>query len=669
VALEMDGVPLSRGRIMSATLFDVANVQVLQGPQALFFGKNSPAGVISIRSQDPTNRFEGYLTAGYEFEAHERYAEGAVSGPITDNLKARFAFRADKMRGWIKNVAPPLQDLVNPSVSLPGAAHGRWLPATRDIAGRLTLLWTPTQDFDAKFKLTYNLQKKNSGLANNEPFCINGQTVPVQNGTLPSPGSDCAKNRVTSNGAVAPVYAVGLPYSNNGVPYFRSDFTLASLTLNKRFDGVSLTSTTGYYGQTLKQLATTFGPYALLWSTQKEGYRLITQELRANTDLQGPVNAMAGLYFEHSSRPFLGSPELFNSYNPAAGNYATAIMDSHTKDSYLSAFAQLRWNILPNLELAGGARWIHDKKHETVEDLTANPAFPNLLPVGTVLHASYKDTNVSPEVTLTWHPQRDQTLYVAFKTGYKAGGLSNPFLPPRDQTAQGLVFKPEKAKGFEGGYKATMLDRRLRFDVEAYRYNYRDLQVVAFLPPSKYILQNAASSRIQGVQGSAEWLATDALTLRGNFGYNSAKYRSFTTAQCYQGQNPATGCVGGVQDLSGKPLFNAPKFSMMVGGDYRLPPISGFATTVSASATHSSSYNAATDFSPGGHQKGFWLIDAAIRTGPENGRFEIALIGRNLTNAYYFGNVVGWSGSGSNNQYVGFFNRPREVALQATARF
>src|SRR5437867_2367541 len=73
VALEVDGVPLSRGRIISAAVFDLGSVQVLQGPQALFFGKNSPGGVISLRSADPTGKFEGYATAGYEFKSDERF--------------------------------------------------------------------------------------------------------------------------------------------------------------------------------------------------------------------------------------------------------------------------------------------------------------------------------------------------------------------------------------------------------------------------------------------------------------------------------------------------------------------------------------------------------------------------------------------------------------------
>ena len=67
VAVDIDGIQLSRGRIITESYFDLKQVEVLEGPQALFFGKNSPAGVISIHSADPTSNFEGYIRGGYEF--------------------------------------------------------------------------------------------------------------------------------------------------------------------------------------------------------------------------------------------------------------------------------------------------------------------------------------------------------------------------------------------------------------------------------------------------------------------------------------------------------------------------------------------------------------------------------------------------------------------------
>ncbi|WP_161829877.1 TonB-dependent receptor [Steroidobacter agaridevorans] len=671
VAIEVDGVPISRGQVISASVFDLQQVQVLQGPQALFFGKNSPAGVISLRSADATDTFEAYVTPGYEFESEQRFVEGAVSGPLSDTFKARLAFRGSEMDGWVKNTATPVTDIVNPTVTDPGATMGRTGPDDEIYAARLTLQWQPSDDFDANFKLMMNSQERNAGNASSEPFCINGQTTPVILGTRPIPGADCRKDRTKSHGAVAPVYAANVPYSNGGVPYLDSRFTLASLNLNKTYDSLSLTSTTGYYDQTVQQMSVSdWSPYATIWAASKETYELITQEVRASSDFDGPLNFMVGVYYETFDRPYLNSSDLFHVFNPAAQNYATVIMDSKSSGDYFSGFAQLRWDITDALELAAGARYSHDERDIRIVNLETGPAQPTLYARGQALTSSYKDDNVSPEVTLTWKPVDDQTLYVAYKTGYKAGGISNPFLVFRNATADNLQFEPEEAKGVEAGYKATLLDRTLRLDLVAYRYDYEDLQVVSYNAETiNFTINNAAQAEIKGVQGSFEWSALDELTLRGNVGYNRAEYDSFPNAQCYPGQTAALGCVGGVQSLAGKALLRAPELTYSLGFDYQPRLVSGWDTTISALASHSDAYQAATDYAPGGFQESYWLVNAALRVGPDSGAYEVALIGRNLTDSYYMLNVNGWSGASNPNQFVGFFNRPRELVLQATVRF
>jgi iron complex outermembrane receptor protein len=59
VSMVFDGVQTSRGILAQLGMFDVANVEVLKGPQALFFGKNSPAGVIAVNSNGPTDTWQG----------------------------------------------------------------------------------------------------------------------------------------------------------------------------------------------------------------------------------------------------------------------------------------------------------------------------------------------------------------------------------------------------------------------------------------------------------------------------------------------------------------------------------------------------------------------------------------------------------------------------------
>jgi iron complex outermembrane receptor protein len=678
VAIEVDNIPISRGQILSASTFDLAQVQVLEGPQALFFGKNSPAGVIALQSANPTDKYEGYITPGYEFNAAERFIEAALSGPLTDTLKARVAFRGSTMNGWIQNVAQPVTDFINPSVTDPGATNGGSLPMERRYAGRLTLIWTPSDSFDASFKLTLNHQHDNAGNATSEPFCTAPTTVPTLLAGLPLPGADCQKNEVVAISADAPTYAANMAYGHNGVPSFDSRFMLAALNLNKRFDWVTLTSTSGYYDQTVTQASVSdWSPYATIFFAGRERYALLTQELRANTTLDFPVNFMGGVYYEHFDRPFSNSPDLFHTFNPLANNYSTTDMVSYSHGSYISGFAQARWNILPQLELSGGARYSHDEKRSSIYNIDDNPGYPGLYPDGQVLRSDFSDNNVSPEATLSWHPQQDQTLYVAYKTGYKDGGISNGFLVPANATPENVQFRPEKSKGEEIGFKAALFDRRLRLDLTAYRYNYDDLQVVSYNAQTiSFSIGNAASARIQGIEGSFDWLAYRGLTFRGNMGFNHARYESYSNAQCFNGQTAATGClsstVGGAattqQNLTGKALLRAPDLTYGLGGEYQFHLAADWGMTLSVNGSHSGSYQTATDYSPGGLQDAYWLLDAAVHLSYKD-RYEIAFLGRDLTNTYYTLNTNGWSGSFNPNQYAGFFNRPREVVLQATARF
>src|SRR5690606_33358927 len=66
VSLNIDGVQVGRGRFIKLGLLDLERVEVLKGPQALFFGKNSPAGVVSLTSVTPGTEIEGYIRGGYE---------------------------------------------------------------------------------------------------------------------------------------------------------------------------------------------------------------------------------------------------------------------------------------------------------------------------------------------------------------------------------------------------------------------------------------------------------------------------------------------------------------------------------------------------------------------------------------------------------------------------
>jgi outer membrane receptor protein involved in Fe transport len=579
------------------------------------------------------------------------------------------------MDGWIQNVATPTADPIHPGVMLPGDTFGATQPAGHDYAGRLTLIWTPTSTFDAKLKITPGQSTANTGSGYSEGFCV-GANNPMFLSAIPETQSDCEKNMVKAESADAAKYAVNYPYGNNGVPYLVSNYLMGALTMNQRLSNVTLTSITGYYYQDYSEAnPADYSEITEIFDSQHEVYNLVTQELRASSDFSGPVNFLAGLYFEHSKRTYFNAPDIFHvGFNETAQNYSTVEENANSYADSYSGFGELKWKIIPTLELAGGARYTRDVKDMTAVNLAVGTSSYSFFPQGVPIASHYASSNVSPEVTLTWHPQSDQTLYGAYKTGYKPGGISNGSLLLSDATPSNIQFGSEKAFGFEVGYKAETFEHRLRFDVTGYRYNYNGLQVVSFQPQTiSFTVGNAAAAVTEGVEGSFQWLATNALTFNGNLGYNRARYQTFTTSQCYAGEPVGTSPIAGVcdnkvQNLSGRPLVSAPDLRFLLGADYKAQLPGGWIADLSASGSYSSSYNGAEDDSPGGIQTPYWLVDAALHLGPADGRYELSVIGRNLTNTYYLVSVVGWPGF-ANNDYIGNFNRPREVVLQFQYKF
>src|SRR5579862_589562 len=109
VALYVDGMAPGTGLAFESGMFDLGQIEVLKGPQALFYGKSTPGGVISLRSADPTDNFEVSARTAYEFEALTNRQEAIISGPVTDSLKLRLAAIYQDSEGYFcsRAVATP----------------------------------------------------------------------------------------------------------------------------------------------------------------------------------------------------------------------------------------------------------------------------------------------------------------------------------------------------------------------------------------------------------------------------------------------------------------------------------------------------------------------------------------------------------------------------------
>jgi len=684
VGLNIDGVSIGRAYFINASQFDLAQVEVLKGPQALFFGKNSPAGVVSITSAMPTARLSAMARVGYEFDAKERFAEGYVSGPLSDTLGFRVAVKYSKLDGWIKNSVPPTPAVFYPGFTIPGPSFTN-TPNTEQLAGRVTLQWKPTSDFTATLKVSGNRVRGDSA-DSSESFCAAGSADaqigkistfnPVTGQFVVDPYSDCNLDRHSSTGRLPNEFQSNWPFAskNGGLGYSEVRTWIASLNLQYQMGPLTLTSITGY---TNLFAANYFNATRDFQSTLTAGLgerdHTISEEVRVQSSYDGPVNFTIGGFFEdaHRNNPY-NSMFGFVGFDAANGNSVTTFKnDFNATGKTYSLFGQLRWKIVDPLELSAGVRYTHETKGTTFIQEYLNPlgvAF-GFAPAGSTLDVHNSFSNWSPEITLRYKPTDNVMAYVAYKTGYKSGGISATTTISAAQILDPspLKFNPEISRGFEAGIKAQLLNRTLRFDLTAYRYEFTDLQLTS-IQNTAFSIRNAGKARTTGIEGSIVWQATPELSLHGNGAYNDAKFVSYQGAQCYALIARTAACPGGSYDRSGQPLQRAPKGTFAGGFDYTGSLGQALKFGFGAEAVHTSKYFIHENGDPNLFQDAFWRLNANARIGGADDRWELELIGRNLTNEYI--KVVGLDKTfGKPGTYTVYSLRPREIVLQGTVRF
>ncbi|MDE2620200.1 MAG: TonB-dependent receptor [Sphingomonadales bacterium] len=688
VSINIDGIQISRGFITNVAFFDVAQVEVLKGPQALFFGKNSPGGVVSVRSNGPTDRLEAGLKYGHEFVADEDYVEGYISGPLSDTLGGRLAIRYNNMEGWMHNNAtegPNPTDAAFPQ----RRGNGTRGVSSKTVTGRATLNWKPTSNFTAELKVLGNAYEDN-GMSNISQAvrCADGYTKPTDTNLISDPTGDCKADNQISAGGLPVGLEAGYPGGTrkNGQLWSTVDSLLATLRMSLKLDRISFDSVTGYSWGDFKTLSN----YGYTSFTRYPGYvteksKLFTQELRFNTDLGGPIDFAGGLYYEKSTRdgniatrfPLGLTPD------PVTGATNQTYRYHEIKGEAISGFGQVIWKPVERIEVTGGARYTHETKDTREANTYVDPRVPAafaILGQGIFLQNRFKDDDISPEVTVAYKPRPDLNLYAAYKTGYKSGGASIPTTITNTLDNNSIGFGPERSRGAELGFKGTLLNRRLTFSTVLYKYKLTGLQLV--MPETTAaglfvnFVRNAADAETKGFEFDTDFAATRELSLQFGLSYNEAKITRFGNAPCWAGQTAATGCrtvtVGTattrITDRAGDPLSKAPKL-VLTGGfnfDHELTPSLGIG--FSSQVKYSSSYRTQDDGAPYAFQPAFTTVDASVRLHGIDKRWELSLIGRNLTNNYYL-LVTSARPGGLAGELHGVIGRPREVAVQASYKF
>ena len=708
VAFEYDGVVVSTMRMVQAGFFDVEQVDVLRGPQSLFFGKSATAGVLSLRSANPTSTWEVGMRGSYEFEEKGYLLSGYISGPVTDTLGVR--------------VAAQFNDIDEFQLLQPGTPAVNQKRGLTDFIGRLTLDWNPSDRFKANFKLQYTKNENDGAIGTAEINCgANGRADSIfllQGGLQIPAGYDCNTNdqRYFLMDA-APQLAPGVPGNSpaagrNGVPFGETEIWFGRLQFDLDLsDTLTLTSVTGLlnmdaidfdcysYGGRFPGPNGTFIPGGAGCSDPINKLEQYSQELRLASDFDGPINFMLGAFYEDRTFTFdtaqQGVNISFAGADPtlplvgggvARGTGFTYDWDkTHlTKTEALSFFGSVMIDLTEKLELSGGLRWTDESKVQTI----SVPYVHNLLayvsaggglfrPSPAFLQSGFfsgpiefNDDNFSPEATLRYKATDDINIFASFKTGFKSGGIDNSALPSNSLSAaaasgnfSSLIFQSEEAIGGEIGIKSQWADRDVTLNLTAYQYVFKDLQVQNFNASTvQFITSNAGELTTKGVDLEAGWRTpVDGLNFSANLSYLDAQY----TARFLQ-----PGGAGGTIDLNGRRGSQAPEWAGNIAVDWTVPLSDNLELFLSGNAAYNDGYITDEATLNDYVQPSFWLLDANISVGHPDGKWKLSVVAQNLTDEIFTITTGGrpFLPPGGDD-FVMTQNRGRQVFAEVSFRF
>jgi outer membrane receptor protein involved in Fe transport len=407
VGIFVDGVYRARNGVALSDLGQVSQIEVLRGPQGTLFGRNTSAGLISVRTAGPDlDEFGGSAEATFGNFGNQRFS-GHVNLPIVSEKLGVRVFAAMDERDGFMDVN---REGANPNTGAVGAAGsvsnlGAREENNRDMwTVRGQVAWAPSDNFDARFIVDYTERDEtccaakiyNPTLLNGYPFPF-GTGVAQTNvvGAIGGYGPNGVNAVIRGGGAIGQRFAFanresGQQLEDKGV----------SAEFNWDLGGVTLTSISAYRDWNYDQGQDADFSQADLWYRPNNGlsgfgFEIFTQELRAAFAL-GPIDSIVGVFYADETlerRDNLQNGSQFGSYwaaqsgalfGPLVAANNTGIRDVYEQNGEsIAIFTHNIWAIDEKTDLTVGLRYTNEEKSVAANFTTAFDAAPLLLAVAT----------------------------------------------------------------------------------------------------------------------------------------------------------------------------------------------------------------------------------------------------------------------------------------------
>jgi len=637
VSVVIDDVAVESAFLKAFPVFDLSNVEVLRGPQGTLFGRNTPAGVVKLDPQTPTDKFGGYLTGSWA-TYNTVNAEGAVGGPIGDGLSFRASGLLQRRDGWVTN------DATN------GFAP-KHLEGYRDLAGRFQLAYT-SGDFHARVDV--------------HARDLDGEPRLFRAGLF-EPGSNHFNAGFDKDHV-----------SQDGISVQKETQWGTNLHLDYHFDGLgTLYSVTGYESAKVKSIGDIDGgnaypfpvgngnpiasPPALNAGAFADNTGDIvrphefSQEVRFASEEFGGFRLQGGAYYFHQRLKY---QEL--DFDTTGAQDGDIFHDDKNQNYGIFASGEYK---LDKLTLRAGVRYSHDKKTDVVQG--CSNAFGAISTpdgcVGPIVNHA-RASEVTWDGSATYAMTQTVNLYARVATGYQGPAI-------QDRVTFGSVpsvAKKQTTISAEGGLKMESLDHKLHFDIDGYWWRTKDLQLTAVGGASNSAaLINADHAVGYGIEAQIDVRPIEhlALTAGGSWNYTQIRDKNVSISPC------GAACTvldplnaEGRAIIDGNPLPQAPRYVFNVTARYGIPLGNGGEIYAYTDWAYRSRINYflydAAEF------RGRSLTEGGLKIGykaPEH--WEIAAFARNITNQLRSISAIDF------NNLTGMINEPRIIGGEFRVTF
>lgn len=718
VGIYVDDVYIARTVGAVTELYDIAQVEVLKGPQGTLFGRNAIGGAINVRTARPDNVFSarGSISYGrFNFVG----IDGVVNLPLTDNLFSSVAFSSNQQDGFQQRLVFDglgAENLIPLGVSNAADTNGLDGGGLDNQTIRGKLLWEANSRFETTFSVDYSRIRDAAppgtlvALAGSEEAAAFGVDANgLVNGALSGLFNACTVESALPPGALPPVCGLTGVASvnsddnpNNNIPIFDGQFIpddidttfatganfsnidswgISNISTYELTDNLDVKTVLAY-----RELSANFGrdidnsPLDIDQTSFIIEQNQFSAELQLNGSLvDDRLKFTAGAFYFQESAFQLDQV-------PLAGGLLNIFGPNEQDTTAFALFGEANFELTDRLTVFGGLRWTDERKELQLDQQNTTPFFgvvfagavdadgdtpfprsnadgtPNVNFLGPEALQVANFSDVSFRAGINYKLTDDVFTYFTFSQGFKSGGFTTRLTAPFNPNFDGAVG----LGGLDGIVFAPETSDNYEIGIKADLFdNLLRANLAAFWNEYQDIQivvqrgitpanENAGDARIRGIELELEAYPTEGLVLVGSAGYLDAEYTNIDPLAV-----PVT-----IDDR----LPNTPEFSFATAATYTTPVFSDRAELL-LNLNYSWKDTIANDAqnTPELIQGPVGLLGGQIKIGPSDKNWAFSIIGRNILNKRFIGSGFN---SGPGVSFVeATFNRPGEWRLQLDFEF